>query len=207
MNKSNILLLALLSILTSAIFTSCSKENIDNENLNPDDVEVVTEVNDSTDVESCSELLVLQSELFTINGSGKAHLFKMGQNCETGGSNYALNYNVIDAEWDSWGVEPHIYHVTDGIPGLAFGIDSDTEVGDIVTLWRNIVGGESLILSTSLNENFALANDYQMEITSIGDEIGEFIGGKVSGELISQNGGNVFPFEASFCVEITFVCE
>ncbi len=205
MNKSNILYTAIFLILTSAMMTSCSKENIDNENLDPDDV-IVDVVVDSTGVVTCDNLLNITSDAINFSGLGTAHLFKMGTNCETGGSNSALNFHVVDAEWDYWGGAPNIFASSDGIPGFAFGTDLDAEIGDTVFLYRSFAGPESLIHFDSISTYQALENDYAFILSAIGDEDGEFIGGSISGTFINEI-GDISPFEASFCVPISVVCD
>lgn len=207
MNKSNILFFALFSILTSAIMTSCSKENMDNENLDPDEV-IVDVVVDSTNTETCDNLLSITSDAFNFSNTGEAYLFKMSANCNTGGSNSQLNFHVVDANWDYWGSnEPNIFAPTDGMPGFAFGTELDAQIGDTIYIWKNfIAGGESLIYFDSLSTNQALENDYIFTLSEMGDEEGEFIGGSITGSFINEV-GNTNPFEASFCVPITVACE
>lgn len=207
MNKSNILSIALLSVLATAMLSSCSKENIDKENLDPDDVEVVTETtNDTIVVETCNELFLLESELFTIDGPGKAHLFRAGGDCLTDGSDYILNFNVLNAEWDSWGSEPNFYHATDGIPGFAFGLNGNEKVGDTIIISSTSLGFESLVYAQETNTNYTLKDSYPLVLSAVGDSEGEYIGATLTGELVGWD-GNPFPFVASFCVPITFVCE
>ena len=205
MNKSNILFIAFVALMTSAVMISCSKEDIDNENLDPVDVTVDVVV-DSTGVETCDNLLNIASDAITFSGLGTAHLFKMGTNCETAGSNSALNFHVVDAQWDYWGTAPNIFAASDGIPGFAFGTDLDAEVGDTAFLFRSFAGPQSLIHFDSISTYQALANDYIITLTAMGDEDGEFIGGSVSGSFINEI-GDTSPFEASFCVPIIVACE
>ena len=189
--------------MASTIMTSCSKENIDNENLDPEDVEVVVE---ETQDETCDNMLTITSDVLNFSNIGKAQLFKP-QSCNGDTSLLPLIFNIVDVEWDSWGSTPNEYHATDGIPGIAFGTTSDAEVGDDAYLLRNLVGSESLIYFDSLSTYYTLVNDYTFTLTEIGDEVGEFIGGNISGEIISENENDGHPFEISFCVPITFVCD
>ncbi|MGK0317069.1 MAG: hypothetical protein ACI86M_003308 [Saprospiraceae bacterium] len=124
MNKSNILFLALFSIFTSAMMTSCSEEDIDSENLEPYEVVIITEVENPDSI--CNDLRFehdwnLGNDLALGSEGGKAYLFKLrgDSDCETGNSVCPLNFQVVASEHVNVGPDyPLILKFSDACVGV-----------------------------------------------------------------------------------------
>ncbi len=187
--------------MTLILAISCSKENIDNTEVEPEVVTTEVEEVEQTTIFECENKMVITSEVFNLDVEASCVLFRTP--C-SGSLNQDYSFMVFDNTWDFWGTgQATLFDHTDGLPGFAFG---NGEVPEMESIIKQYAPG-LLINDITYELAFDISEDTEVTIQEVGLAVGEMIGGTIKGNLLDRDNGEAFPFEGTFCVPITEICE
>ena len=200
----------LLIVMSALVTSSCEKENLD---LSTTQVGTYQPniILTGTPTENCEPALVLNSDAVSLSPGGVAYLIKSA--CAEEVDDYDHNYLIVlEPDFDLTTLGRLIDRPKDGMPGFGFGSNGAPQSGDQLEIygrenWRPWITND---WQNSANLTLTFAGNTIIEITTGGTEVGSFVGGSISGNLVDPfgpNGDILYPFTGNFCVPIVEVCE
>jgi len=175
-----------------------------------EDDELMIDTPDPAITMNCDSLFVLRADTevtIDFNGKGQAYVYR--NTCEEFNPSipppFGYHYLILDVNWEGFGWTPRHCDVLDGVPGIIFGSIDIPEPGDVLEPY--IEGPDGLYQSSDPAVRYTLGNTL-ITIEETGTEVGEFIGGTISGSVFAQNDENdMADISGDFCVPIISVCE
>lgn len=187
------------------ILSACLGDNYDREET------VFPDLKPIIDTLACDDRLQLSSSQFSIQNTAEAWLI-IGTLCQDGVVQRTHNYLILlnpPADFEQYDEPLSLPRL--GFPGISFSNDGEAPLEQ--ALPQVGVGVYTSFVVQSYSQlgfrEWILEDDTTVKLNLLGDEIGEYVAGEISGRISTYNGGTVgqtVALSGNFCVPITRIC-
>lgn len=205
LSDRKISILSILVFFWCLLLSACVGDNYDREE------EVFPDLKPTIDTLACEDRLQLSSAQFSMQNTAEAWLI-IGALCQDGVVQRTHNYLILlnpPADFEQYDEPLSLPRL--GVPGISFSYDGEAPLAQ--ALPQIGVGVYTSFIVESYSQlglrEWILEDDTTVKLNLLGDEIGEYVAGEISGRISTYSGGTVgqtVALSGDFCVPITRIC-